>query len=339
MSRVSIIVPIYKVEEYIDKCVNSIINQSYQDIQILLVDDGSPDHCPEICDQYAKEDDRISVVHKENGGLVSARKAGLEQATGTYVMYVDGDDWLEADYVERVMEKALTNDADIVVTGYAQGDEQTLQPMGNVLSSGLYAEDAKRKLEQSLLYTGNFYEAGLIPAAWNKLYKREVLFDWQMAVPNEIKMGEDAAFTYLALLASRRVYVDNENCGYCYRYVVNSMSRSYDSNYFDRLNILYEYLDNRIRKSNEAVWTQLQYYWCFMILLGMEQELPQWRNKGLPGVIQSLKTHMGEAVALKHLELDALKNMPGITQKLMRAIQNKSVYKFLILEVGKRIFK
>ena len=94
---ISIIVPIYKVEKYIRQCVDSIINQTYEDIEIILVDDGSPDNCPQICDDYAKTDSRVKVIHKENGGIMSARKAGLKVATGEYIGFVDGDDWIEAD--------------------------------------------------------------------------------------------------------------------------------------------------------------------------------------------------------------------------------------------------
>lgn len=338
MSKVSIIVPIYKVEEYIHKCVDSILGQTYHDIQVLLVDDGSPDCCPDICDEYAKKDSRVIVLHKENGGLVSARKTGLTQATGTYVMYVDGDDWIERDYVEKAMERAVANDADIVVTGYVQGDEYTLQSMGNTLQSGLYSDGTKKILEKTLLYTGIFYEAGLIPAAWNKLYKRQNLYSWQMAVPDQIKMGEDAAFTYLALLKAKRVFVDNENQGYCYRYVANSMSRSYDNSYFERLNVLYEYLDYQIKQTNEEVWKQLQYYWCFMILMGMEQELPRVKDIGFSGMIQSLKEHMDETATLQHIDLCKMQDMPKYTKKLMYAIKEKHVYKFLLIETYKRIF-
>ena len=91
---ISVIVPIYRIDRYVGLCIESLINQTYKNLEIILVDDGSPDRCPEICDLYAKKDSRIKVIHKENGGLVSARKAGIMTATGKYVGYVDGDDWV-----------------------------------------------------------------------------------------------------------------------------------------------------------------------------------------------------------------------------------------------------
>ena len=101
-SLVSVIVPIYKVEDYLDECVKSIVDQTYKNIEIILVDDGSPDHCPQKCDEWAKNDLRIRVVHKQNGGLSSARNAGLDVAKGEYIAFVDSDDFITPDYVEEM---------------------------------------------------------------------------------------------------------------------------------------------------------------------------------------------------------------------------------------------
>ena len=98
---ISVIVPIYKVEKYLDECIESIVNKTYRNLEIILVDDGSPDKCPEMCDQWAKKDERIRVIHKENGGLSSARNAGLDVATGDYVGFVDSDDFIERDMYEK----------------------------------------------------------------------------------------------------------------------------------------------------------------------------------------------------------------------------------------------
>ena len=119
MEKVSVIVPIYNVENYLDNCVQSILRQTYRNLEILLVDDGSPDRCPRMCDEYAGQDDRIRVIHKENGGLGDARNAGTREATGKYLLYVDSDDRIREDLVSITVETAEKAQADIVIFDYA----------------------------------------------------------------------------------------------------------------------------------------------------------------------------------------------------------------------------
>ena len=111
--KISIIVPVYKVEKYLDKCVNSIVGQTYKNLEIILVDDGSPDNCPAMCDEWAQKDSRIKVIHKKNGGLSSARNAGLDACTGDYIGFVDSDDWIEPDMYEYLLNIGMKNNADV----------------------------------------------------------------------------------------------------------------------------------------------------------------------------------------------------------------------------------
>ncbi len=114
----SVIVPIYKVEEYLSKCLDSIINQTYKNLEIILVDDGSPDKCPQICDEYAKKDNRIKVIHKENGGVSSARNLGLDVSKGEFVTFVDSDDWLDETMYEKMMAKQKEENLDLIFARY-----------------------------------------------------------------------------------------------------------------------------------------------------------------------------------------------------------------------------
>lgn len=114
---ISVIVPVFKVEKFLSKCIESILNQTYTDIEVILVDDGSPDKCGEICDLYAQRDKRVKVIHKENGGQASARNAGLEIATGDYISFIDSDDWIDKDMYEELLRVAKSTDADIVGGG------------------------------------------------------------------------------------------------------------------------------------------------------------------------------------------------------------------------------
>ena len=116
--KVSIIVPVYNVEKYLDRCMESLLNQTLKDIEIILVDDGSPDNCPQMCDEYAKKDSRVKVVHKANAGLGYARTSGLEVATGEYVAFVDSDDYVDLDAYQTMYNEAVRENADYVCCGY-----------------------------------------------------------------------------------------------------------------------------------------------------------------------------------------------------------------------------
>ncbi|MBQ6543175.1 MAG: glycosyltransferase family 2 protein, partial [Clostridia bacterium] len=139
MPLISVIVPVYKVEKYLPRCLDSILSQSFTDFELLLVDDGSPDSCPEICDEYARRDRRISVIHKENGGLSSARNAALERATGKYVSFVDSDDYITADALQTLYSALTETDSDIAV-----GNMMSIDESGNI--SDFYIPAAGRTL-------------------------------------------------------------------------------------------------------------------------------------------------------------------------------------------------
>lgn len=116
--EISIIVPIYKIERYLHQCIDSILMQTFTDFELLLIDDGSPDGCPAICDEYAKKDARVRVFHKLNGGLTSARNCGLDNSNGNWIMHIDGDDWVEPTYIEELYSAAIKNKADIAICGF-----------------------------------------------------------------------------------------------------------------------------------------------------------------------------------------------------------------------------
>ena len=175
----SIIVPIYKIEEFLRQCVESILAQSFQDFELILVDDGSPDSCPEICEQYAEKDSRIKVIHKLNGGLVSARKAGLKAASGEYIGYVDGDDWIEPDFYEKLMRKAMNFDADIVAAGFIKviGDNLTLK--NNPIKAGYYNKsDIEKLIATKMMFDKECFEPGLFTYVWNKIFKELIEYLW-----------------------------------------------------------------------------------------------------------------------------------------------------------------
>lgn len=240
---ISVIVPIYMIDRYIGICIESILNQTYQNLEIILVDDGGKDRCPEICDLYARKDNRIKVIHKSNGGLVSARKAGLQQANGFYISYVDGDDWIGPGFIEGLYTVAATSGTDMVCAGQTRDLFSKSDIFMNQLSAGIYEGERLKYLWKSMISYGAYYRPGITTYVWNKLFKREILMESQNRVDSRISIGEDAAVTYPALLRCKRVAVV-DNVAYHYRQREDSMLKQ-NSSYADeaqKLSYLYDYM-------------------------------------------------------------------------------------------------
>lgn len=186
MDLISVIVPIYKVEPYLDRCVKSIINQTYDNLEIILVDDGSPDGCPAMCDAWAELDSRVKVIHKENGGLSDARNAGLAIATGKLISFIDSDDWIEPDFIEYLYRAMENTGAEIAgcATTFVAEDGSAIRIRKEAHPSSLDRIEALRRL---------VLEDGVYQTVWNKLYRRDVIQRIPFAVG---KYNEDEFWTY-----------------------------------------------------------------------------------------------------------------------------------------------
>lgn len=220
-SLVSVIVPIYKVEDYLDECVKSIVGQTYKNIEIILVDDGSPDHCPQKCDEWVKKDLRIRVVHKQNGGLSSARNAGLDVAKGEYIAFVDSDDFITPDYVE-VMYNRICNDKSVgIVSGmiyrYTDGQTSPFNQTWNITNERITSSDNFRIscINQTISYT-----------VWNKIFRTSLLSKVRF---REGKTNEDTLFMYdlgNAMVDADYSMVEVPHYVYYYRYREDSICTS-----------------------------------------------------------------------------------------------------------------
>ena len=191
----SVIIPVYHVEKYLQRCVESTINQTYKDIEIILVDDGGDDKCPEMCDQYAKADKRIKVIHKTNGGLSDARNAGLDIAKGDYVIFVDSDDYIELDTCQNLLSFTTKNPDIIIGDAIVEGGVNRLN-----------------HIKESSIINGETYllkaiEAGHAPmAAWLNIYKRSFLIENGLKFKYGI-LHEDEEFTPRAILNAKRIAI------------------------------------------------------------------------------------------------------------------------------------
>lgn len=231
---VSIIVPVYNVEQYLCKCIDSIITQTYKKIEIILIDDGSSDSSGIICDEYALKDSRIIVIHKENGGLSSARNAGLDVAIGDYVMFVDSDDFVEPDFCEVPLKIAKEKNVDIVSFGYCRlyADGQIIETKTSNPRSLSKAEGINQLITKSDVihnYT------------WNKFYNKNLFKEIRFPIG---KYYEDQATTYLLFHKASSIYViDNILYNYIYRSSSISADWNKPKSIIDRFSIWLERLD------------------------------------------------------------------------------------------------
>ncbi|MCM1087820.1 MAG: glycosyltransferase [Muribaculaceae bacterium] len=213
---ISVIVPVYNAAQYLEQCVRSICTQTYKDIEIILVDDGSDDGSLEMCEIFQKQDARIKVIHKENGGPVSARKVGISHASGEYIAFVDADDWIEADMYERMYQKIVEQNVDIVLCGYYEDTGNTSKKMLHRVSEGRYDKKALlQEIYPKMIVNHDFFEWGIFPSECDKLFKRECIYPFQMDVDERIVMGDDAACVYPCFLHAASIYVMHQ---YFYHY-------------------------------------------------------------------------------------------------------------------------
>ena len=192
---VSIIVPIYKVEQYLRRCLDSIINQTYTNLEIILVDDGSPDNCPQICDEYAAKDKRIVVIHKENGGLSDARNVGLDISKGEYISFVDSDDWVSLDYINELYSSLIKVHADIAIINHKHVTDI-------LINENERKHPLKIFLKQQALFKLIVKQYQPFVTSWGKLYRKELFKNIRFPVG---KCHEDEFTSHLLINAASKV--------------------------------------------------------------------------------------------------------------------------------------
>jgi len=212
---VSIIVPIYRIEDYLETCIESLIKQSCNNLEIILVNDGSDDSCPQICDKYKSMDSRIKVVHQKNQGLIAARKSGFKRATGKYVTFVDGDDWVLNNHIEKLVSSM--NGSDLCITSFQKEFLGKRFKVNNFFSDGIYE---KEKLTNFVfpeaISTNSFFAHGISTYYWNKLFLRNKLEPILMQAKDDIVMGEDSCLVYPYLYECNKISIIS-NSSYIYR--------------------------------------------------------------------------------------------------------------------------
>lgn len=240
----SFVIPVYGAEEFLPACVESLLAQTYENIEIILVDDGSPDNSPAICDEFAKKDSRVKIIHKENGGATIARTVGAEAANGEYICCIDADDYVSRDYIEKFAKAVAETGADMLCCGHfiARDEKLTERPLPD--RQGLYTKaEIETEIFPKLIQTvGASYFA---PSLWAKAIKKELFLSEQREIPTELKIGEDGACIIPCVYRANTLVILPE-CLYFYRVNPQSITKSGKAFRFDGPRLIAEHLEKRI---------------------------------------------------------------------------------------------
>ncbi len=236
---ISVIIPIYNTEKYLAQCIESVIRQSYNKLEIILIDDGSKDSSGKICDDYASRDDRIIVRHTEERGVTASRKEGLGLSKGNYICFVDGDDCLDQEYIERLYSAAIIENSEVVACGHIElyEDGSRIKKF-NGYRAGVYDCGIEGPVQQTMYPTTHSYDFNLHGALWGKLFRRDVIYEDFMELDNRAVRSEDLTLVMATIINSQRLTILDE-CLYYYRIRSNSLCRRTEPMYYERINCLY----------------------------------------------------------------------------------------------------
>ncbi len=281
---VSVIIPIYNASQYLGKCLDSILHQSYRNTEILCVDDGSQDTSVLILQKYASLDNRIRIIEKENGGVVSARKKGIMEASGDYVFYVDADDWIDPNMLAEMVNAALENEAEIVTSGCVHEYDNHTTINSERFDPGRYSgESLRNNFLSNMVSTDVFFSQNVRVSLWGKLYRKGFLEPFQLQIDNSLRTGEDVAVVYPCYLNAKCVYVMGKNY-YHYRINAHSMtSRGSGNADIHSLEILREFLEKEFscRSDIQSIREQYEIIIAFEQLQVLPEEIVKLKDDEL----------------------------------------------------------
>lgn len=286
----SVIVPVYNVEPFLKQCVNSILAQTYKNFEMILVDDGSPDNCGKICDEYAQLDKRVKVIHKENGGVTSARKEGLAIAKGDYIAFVDADDRVDKDYLLEFAAVLTNYNVDMVCCGYnmVKGNNVKQYPMK--YDYGYYdRQRIEKEIFPSLIQSKDvkYFPHSL----WTNIYKKKLLENIFSTFPDDIKVGEDLACVISCVYNSGSLYILHK---YLYFYNINDQSITNGKKVFpwNGPKLIFDYLSKNIDLNlldfREQLWRQAEHELFGVVVTQF------YRNESYSAIVQDIENHLNE---------------------------------------------
>lgn len=273
----SVIVPVCMIEAYIRQCVDSILAQTCEDFELVLVDDGSPDNCGAVCDEYACADGRVRVIHKPNGGLVSARNTGLRAVRGEYVCYVDGDDWVAPNWLETIREKIEASPCrpDLIVFGARWVYPDHTASAASRVPEGFYNKERLCAEIYPYLISDRSIGLGLGiigVTAWSRAYKRELVAA-HYCRDERISLGEDDAFTFECALCAEHAYICGDLLYFYNRTNTESLMTAYHPDRLRSYALLFRYLHERLGGKDPMIDAQLNDLYANMLIMGVFHEV------------------------------------------------------------------
>lgn len=318
MSIISIIVPIYNVEAYLERCIESLIGQSYSNLEIILVDDGSTDNSISICKKYASQDPRIQIIHKENGGLASARNAGMKVATGEYVGFVDSDDWLALDACEILVSLIHQNRPDVIRFGYQKIEGRRIKGKYHLsYDSGLYVGGALQQIQLDTISTESMldYRQKRILSAWAGIYRRRLLEENQIFFISEREiLNEDYLFVLQSVQLAESVYISHAEL-YYYDTRPNSLTTTYRVNMYEKKKKLFEKYCEVVFLKNPNVTARLRNFYIDCIYACVVNEIIS--TKPIKEAIQAIRVLLADA---------RLQECLRVSHPLTKSVKTKCIY-------------
>ncbi|MDF2557764.1 MAG: glycosyltransferase [Bacillales bacterium] len=310
-SLISVIVPVYKAEKYLEKCIKSILNQTYRHFELILVEDGSPDQCAEICDLFAMKDSRIRVIHQENAGVSKSRNVGIDVAKGKYITFVDSDDYIEQTFLEKAILAIESAEADLYIGGIKMetfsGDllikEETLQGKKKSYTSKILLE--KRDIDYPMI---------LICGPCCKLYKRDILDKNQIRFEPDLSLGEDTYFNMEYLIHCEEVIFSDENFYHYQRINSDSLYTKYRADYFEVHVKVFGKVLNTYEQLNCSKESIIQFKQLFgeLLISSITNDFEQGAKISATCKLKTIKKVSNNAVVKEYLRYNSGKSISQI---------------------------
>lgn len=279
--EVSLVIPVYNGEKYLKKCIDSVIMQTcFDSMEIIIIDDGSTDDTSAICDAYANLYKNVTVIHQKNEGLVNARKIGVKQAKGIYITFVDADDWIDKDLVEKMLRAANRYNADMIVSGlvYEYPDSSAREKKYSI-PAGIYRGTSIVEFQKKYVYSDSFFDFGTCVSIWGKLFRLDKYRYFQLQIPEEVKIGEDVAVTVPYVSRINRPIVILDNTYYHYRQLEFSMVHQYNNPKREEESmLLYSVIEQNLKR-NPVLLERIEYYKASMLIGLLKNNINIANNK------------------------------------------------------------